>query len=181
MAGVKVYGAPWCPDCRRSKQFLGEQRIAYDWIDIDREPDGIGGAELAERLVAHARRYGVEMLSAVGVAEIREGSGHRVVVTDQGNEYCAKAVIIATGSSYRRLGVPGEEDLHGAGIHNCATCDGPFYRGADEVLVIGGGNSGAEEGLSSPSSPRASAWWSSGRSSRLRRSCRRRSVATPAS
>jgi thioredoxin reductase (NADPH) len=247
MAELKVYGAPWCPDCRTSKQFLGEQRIPYDWFDIDQDPDaarlvreknagkqiiptivfpdgsfltepsnaelaqklglqlraqrsfydliivgggpaaltasiyaaregidsliiersalggqagvtervenfpsypdGIGGAELAERLIAHARRYGVEMLSAVGVAEIKECPGYLLAITDEGDEYCAKAVIIATGSSYRRLGVPGEEDLHGAGIHNCATCDGPFYKGAQEILVIGGGNSGAEEGL----------------------------------
>jgi thioredoxin reductase (NADPH) len=247
MAELKVYGAPWCPDCRTSKQFLGEQRIPYDWFDIDQDPDaarlvreknagkqiiptivfpdgsfltepsnaelaqklglqlraqrsfydliivgggpaaltasiyaaregidsliiersalggqagvtervenfpsypdGIGGAELAERLIAHARRYGVEMLSAVGVAEIKECPGYLLAITDEGDEYCAKAVIIATGSSYRRLGVPGEEALHGAGIHNCATCDGPFYKGAQEILVIGGGNSGAEEGL----------------------------------
>ena len=54
---------------------------------------------------------------------------------------------MATGSTYRRLGVPGEEELIGAGVHFCATCDGPFYRGADEILLIGGGNSGLEEGL----------------------------------
>ncbi len=56
-------------------------------------------------------------------------------------------MIVTTGSTYRRLGAPGEEDLIGAGIHFCATCDGPFYKGSDEIMVIGGGNSGAEEGL----------------------------------
>jgi len=56
-------------------------------------------------------------------------------------------VLLATGSVYRRTGAEGEADLIGAGIHFCATCDGPFYRGAKEVLVIGGGNSGLEEGL----------------------------------
>ena len=56
-------------------------------------------------------------------------------------------MLIATGSSYRRLGIPGEDDLIGAGVHFCATCDGPFYRGAEELLVIGGGNSALEEGL----------------------------------
>jgi thioredoxin reductase (NADPH) len=69
------------------------------------------------------------------------------VEASQGGHYDGRAVIIATGSSYRRLGVPGEDDLIGAGIHFCATCDGPFYKGAKEVLVIGGGNSGVEEGL----------------------------------
>ena len=56
-------------------------------------------------------------------------------------------MIVATGSTYRRLDVPGEEDLIGAGVHFCATCDGPFYKGANEVVVIGGGNSALEEGL----------------------------------
>lgn len=248
MADLKVYGAPWCPDCRRSKQFLGEQRISYDWIDIDQEPsaaeivrekndgkqiiptivfpdgsflaepsnselaqklglkltakrsfydllivgggpagltaaiyaaregidplvieksalggqagvterienypgfpEGVGGAELAEKVIAQSHRYGVEMLSAVTVKDIRRAMDSYVLVeTDQGDEYCGKAAIIATGSSYRRLGVPGEDQLIGAGIHFCATCDGPFYKGSEELMVIGGGNSGAEEGL----------------------------------
>lgn len=56
-------------------------------------------------------------------------------------------MLIATGSTYRGLGVPGEDGLIGAGVHFCATCDGPFYRGAEELMVIGGGNSGLEEGL----------------------------------
>lgn len=248
VAEIKVYGAPWCPDCRRSKQFLGEQRIPYDWIDIDQQPEaaalvrekndgkqiiptivfpdgsflaepsnselaqrlglkltatrsffdlliigggpagltaaiyaaregidslviersalggqagvterienypgfpeGVGGAELAERIIAQGHRYEVEMLSAVTVKDVRRAmETYLLVETDQGDEYCGKAAIIATGSSYRRLGVPGEDELIGAGIHFCATCDGPFYRGAEELMVIGGGNSGAEEGL----------------------------------
>ena len=56
-------------------------------------------------------------------------------------------MLIATGSSYRRLGAPGEDGLIGSSVHFCATCDGPFYRGAEERLVVGGGNSGLEEGL----------------------------------
>jgi thioredoxin reductase (NADPH) len=59
----------------------------------------------------------------------------------------AGAVLLATGSTYRRTGAPGEADLIGAGVHFCATCDGPFYRGAPELVVVGGGNSGFEEGL----------------------------------
>jgi thioredoxin reductase (NADPH) len=55
--------------------------------------------------------------------------------------------LIATGASYRRLEVPGEDDYIGAGVHFCATCDGPFYKGAKEIVVIGGGNSAVEEGL----------------------------------
>ncbi len=247
MLDVTVYGAPWCPDCRRVKKFLGEHRVNYDWVDIDQKPDalrvveelqgggrtiptvvftdgghfvdptneqlarelglsiaasrgfydlaiigggpaglaaavyaaregidavvvdraalggnagtteqidnylgfpeGIGGAELAERFVAQAERYGVELVSAVGVEGF--GADHEDVKVrlGTGQELNAHTVLIATGSSYRRLGVPGESDLIGAGVHFCATCDGPFYRGAEELLVVGGGNSGLEEGL----------------------------------
>jgi thioredoxin reductase (NADPH) len=70
-----------------------------------------------------------------------------MVRTDGGDEYCSRAILLATGSRYRRLGVPGEEDFIGAGIHFCATCDGPFYKGQEMVVVVGGGNSGVEEGL----------------------------------
>ena len=62
------------------------------------------------------------------------------------SEYRAWAVLLALGSTYRRLGIPGEDDFIGAGVHFCATCDGPFYRGQD-VLVIGGGNSAGEESI----------------------------------
>lgn len=245
MAGIKVYGAPWCPDCRRAKQFLSEMRIPYEWIDIDREEDareyvreknqgkqviptivfpdgsflaeptndalaqklglelrakrtyydlivvgggpagltaaiyaaregidclvieksalggqagvteridnypgfpaGVGGAELANLIVEQARRYGVELLPAVGVASLSREDECVRVVTMPGDEYRSRAVVVATGASYRRLGVPGESDLIGAGIHFCATCDGPFYKGSRELMVIGGGNSGVEE------------------------------------
>lgn len=249
MAEIQVYGAPWCPDCRRSKKFLGEHRVEYDWIDIDTDaeglrfveelqnggrtiptiifpdgssllepsneelarklglnieaerafydlaiigggpaglaagiyaaregidaiivdggslggqagvtervdnypgfPDGIEGGELADRFVRQARRYGVEMLEAVSVTDLRadEQEGDVSLTLSSGQEINAHAALIATGSSYRRLEVPGEDGLIGAGVHFCATCDGPFYRGSEELLVIGGGNSGLEEGL----------------------------------
>ena len=247
MADVKVYGAPWCPDCRRSKRFLGEMRIPYDWIDIDQDPaaaqvvreknngkqtiptiifkdgsflvepgndelarklglilraestyydliiigggpagltaaiyaaregieclvieksalggqagvteridnypgfpDGVGGAELADLIIQQARRYDVELLPAAGVKSIMSDGDYVLVAMETGDEYCGRAAIIATGSTYRRLGVPGEDDLIGAGIHFCATCDGPFYKGSKELVVLGGGNSGVEEGL----------------------------------
>jgi len=110
-------------------------------------PDGIGGAELASRFVAQAQRYGVEMLSAVSVVGLDPADGRTTVRTSTGQQLAAGAVVIATGSTYRRTGAAGEDDLIGAGIHFCATCDGPFYRGAEEVVVVGGGNSGFEEGL----------------------------------
>ena len=111
-------------------------------------PEGIKGAELAERFAQQAARYDVEMLPAVSVTELTSlGGGVTQVTTSTGQKLRAGAVVIATGSTYRRTGVEGEEDLIGAGIHFCATCDGPFYKGADEVVVLGGGNSGLEEGL----------------------------------
>lgn len=243
---IIVYGATWCPDCRRSKQFLGEHRIPFNWVDIQQDasavetverinngnrsiptivfPDGdimvepsnselaeklglkmqasrsyydviiigggpaglttaiyttregldtlvieksalggqvgisqildnypgfeegISGAELADRLGRQAARFGAEMLTATAVESITREDRYLHVRTTSGDDYTARAVVIATGSKYRRLNVPGEDTLIGASIHFCATCDGAFYQDK-EVLVIGGGNSGFEEGL----------------------------------
>ena len=244
---MAVYGAPWCPHCKRVKKFLAAHRVRYNFVNIDIEPqaiellkqlqdggqiiptvvypdgthevnpsdealarrigltleadrsaynlvivgggpaglaaaiyaaregidavvveasalggqafisdkidnypgfpDGISGAELAERFVAQARRYGVELLSAVSVTGVFRDGEDLVSSLSSGQQLTSHAVIVATGSTYKRLDVPGEDDLIGAGVHFCATCDGPFYKGADEVLVIGGGNSALEEGL----------------------------------
>jgi thioredoxin reductase (NADPH) len=111
-------------------------------------PDGIGGAELADRIVRQAERYGVEMLQALSVTGIEDAGAEELrVFTSNGDHYESRAVVIATGSSYRRTGADGEDDLIGAGIHFCATCDGPFYKGSKQLMVLGGGNSGLEEGL----------------------------------
>ncbi len=244
---LTVFGAPWCPHCKRVKRFLAAHRVPYDNVDVDEHseavdrlkelqgggqviptvvypdgshqvnpsdealaariglaleaerdaydlviigggpaglaaaiyaaregidsivvdasalggqagvsdridnypgfPDGISGAELAERFVDQARRYGVELLSAVSVRSVEPDGEDVVTSLSSGQELTSHAVIVATGSTYRRLDVPGEDELIGAGVHFCATCDGPFYRGADEVVVIGGGNSALEEGL----------------------------------
>lgn len=115
-------------------------------------PDGIGGAELAGRFEQQAKKYGVEILQAVGVdffkeVDTSEGYAGLDVTLSTGAVIGARALLVATGSTYRRTGAEGEADLIGAGIHFCATCDGPFYKGVDEVVVLGGGNSGLEEGL----------------------------------
>ena len=245
---IKVYGASWCGDCRRAKKFLGDQRVSYEWYDIEHDPsyvevvqarndgkntiptivfpdgthlaepsnedlanklglermamqhaydliivgggpaglttsiyaarenletliidskglggqagvterldnypgfpEGIGGADLADRIVRQAQRYGVEMLQALSVSSIEDIGGEELRVNvSNGDHYEARAVLVATGSSYRRTGAEGENDLIGAGIHFCATCDGPFYKGSSELMVLGGGNSGLEEGL----------------------------------
>lgn len=109
-------------------------------------PEGVSGSEFADRLRAQAQRFGVEILSAQEVAGIGTDEPCRSVRTKDGREYRAWAVLLALGSTYRRLGIPGEKDFIGAGVHFCATCDGAFYRD-QEVMVIGGGNSAGEESL----------------------------------
>ncbi len=245
-ANIILYGAHWCPDCRRSKTFLGEHQIPYNWVDIEQdkegeayvirknggkriiptiefedgsilvEPsnaelatklglktkaekshydlivigggpagltaalytaregidtlvieraalggqaagterldnvpgfaDGVAGSEFAEQLRRQAARFGVEMLQAQDVVKIHKDEQYAFVTTADGSEYSALSILIASGSRYRRLEVEGEENYIGAGIHFCATCDGPFYKG-QEVVVIGGGNSATEESL----------------------------------
>lgn len=243
---ITVYGAHWCPDCRRSKQFLGEHQISYEWVDIEEDPkaeqfvieknsgkrivptivfadgdflaepsnaqladklglkttarrrfydlivvgggpagltaalytareaidtlvieraafggqaagtekldnmpgfpEGVAGIDFANRLRQQAERFGVEMLQAQDVGSLTARENQHCIRTRDGQEYCAKAVLIATGSRYKKLDVPGESDYLGAGVHFCATCDGPFYKGK-QVVVIGGGNSATEESL----------------------------------
>jgi thioredoxin reductase (NADPH) len=245
-AGIHMYGTTWCVDCKRAKQFFGEQRVHYGFTDVDMDadglafveavnagkrvipvvvfpdgstlvepsnselaaklglrtrarrtfydlvvvgsgpagltaalyaaregietlvverggiggqaavterldnfpgfPEGVSGDEFAERLRRQAERFGVEILSAQEVTGIAADGSWRRVATADGAEYSAYAVLLALGSTYRRLGAPGEEDFIGAGVHFCATCDGAFYRGED-VLVVGGGNSAGEEGI----------------------------------
>lgn len=243
---IKLYGTNWCSDCKRAKQFFGEQRVHYDFVDVDADtdamayveqvnngkqiipvvrfedgstlvepsnadlaaklglqtvakrrfydvvvvgsgpagltaalyaaregldtlvierggvggqagvterldnfpgfPEGVSGAEFADRLRAQAERFGVEILSAQEVTAVGVDGRFKSVTTGDGECYLAAAVLLALGSTYRRLGVPGEEDFIGSGVHFCATCDGAFYRGKD-ILVVGGGNSAGEEGV----------------------------------
>jgi thioredoxin reductase (NADPH) len=105
-------------------------------------PDGIMGPELMDSMRKQAERFGAELL-ADDVIEVDLLATPKVVRTDS-DTYLAKAVIIATGSRYKELGVPGEKTLGGHGVSWCATCDGFFFRGHD-IAVIGGGDSAMEE------------------------------------
>jgi thioredoxin reductase (NADPH) len=107
--------------------------------------EGISGSEFADRLVMQARRFGVEIMQQE-VSSLQPNGDYWEVNTSDGQCYCTKAVLLATGASYRRLGIPGEDELIGINVHFCATCDGAFYKNK-KVLVVGGGNSGFEEGL----------------------------------
>ena len=243
---IMVYGATWCPDCKRAKQFFGDQRIQYFNVDIDEDPksvtfiekinegrrviptilfpggdilvepsnaqlaqklglkteaqrtyydaivigggpsgltaalylaregldvlviekaglggqagitqtidnfpafdDGIAGSEFAARLARQAKKFGVEILQAQEVMEIGRAGQYLTTDIGSGIHYHTQALLLATGARYRRMNVPGEDDLLGINVHFCATCDGAFYKGK-KVLVVGGGNSGFEEGL----------------------------------
>jgi thioredoxin reductase (NADPH) len=109
-------------------------------------PEGVGGMEFSQRLRQQAERFGVELLEAQEVSEVISRDNYRCVKTADGSSYSARALLVATGSRYRRLNVSGENEYIGAGVHFCATCDGPFYRGKN-VAVVGGGNSAAQESL----------------------------------
>ncbi len=245
-ADITIYGAYWCPDCRRSKTFLGDRQIPYTWVNIEEDkageayvlqrnqgkriiptiefadgsllvepsnaelarklglrsavdrkfwplislgagpagltaalyatreavdtlliesgavggqatrtlkfdnipgfPDSIEGHDFARRLRTQAVKFGGEILEAAEVVDIRSAGPFHTVVTATGDEYSCHALLLAPGSRYRKLGIPGEDDYIGAGIHFCSTCDGPFYQDR-HVAVIGGGNSAAEEAL----------------------------------
>ena len=108
--------------------------------------EGISGAEFGDRLGRQARRFGVEILQANEIVDINPQDPYLCATSAESVEYGAKAILLASGASYRRLDIPGEDELIGTNIHFCATCDGAFYKGK-KVLVIGGGNSGFEEGL----------------------------------
>ena len=214
---IKLYGTEWCSDCKRSTKCLGEQRVHYEFINIDEHaegpdyvrelqqggltiptrvfedgsvliepsnaematklgletkakcefydliivgggptaltaaiyaardgydvlviergglggqagiterldnypgfPEGVTGAEFAELIIEQAKRYGVELLSAQNVVQVGNDEDAHFVMTKSGNRYRGNAVLIATGSTYKRLGVPGENDYIGAGVH----------------------------------------------------------------
>ena len=107
--------------------------------------EGIGGFELADNMEKQAARFGARYMDAI-VERVDLSQRPFRLVTDSGEEVTADALIISTGASPRKLGVPGEERLANCGVSYCATCDGFFFRGK-KVVVVGGGNSALDEGL----------------------------------
>jgi thioredoxin reductase (NADPH) len=104
----------------------------------------ISGAELSERMVQQAKRFGADILMEE-VQAIERGP-HGFVVKGYEQNYPTRTVILATGANPKVLNVPGEDKFYGRGVSTCATCDGFFYRGK-EVVVVGGGDAAVEEGL----------------------------------
>jgi thioredoxin reductase (NADPH) len=105
-------------------------------------PDGVLGPELMDAIRKQAERFGAELI-ADDVTEVDLGATPKVIKTGE-DTYLARTVIVASGSAYRELGVPGEKRLSGHGVSWCATCDGFFFRDQD-IAVIGGGDSAMEE------------------------------------
>ncbi|MCH7712196.1 MAG: FAD-dependent oxidoreductase [Chloroflexi bacterium] len=127
------------------KMMGGAQIINIEKIeDFPGFPQGISGAELGPAVQEQAMDAGVEFVIAEASNVSRDGE-YKVVTSDAG-EHRAKSVIVAAGSSLRKLGIPGEEELFGRGVSQCATCDGPFFM--DQVVgVVGGGDSAVDEAL----------------------------------
>ncbi|NND06397.1 MAG: FAD-dependent oxidoreductase [Saprospiraceae bacterium] len=240
---VILYGADWCPDCRRAKTYLADNHINFQFIDVDEHefatakvesinhgkriiptilingkpysnPDNailrnvlkideqkeekfydsiivgggaaglttaiyaqrdrfdtlilesktiggnafltekienypgftsISGPALMDKMADQALTYGATIKTGEEVVDIKKDGGHFIVKTKY-NQFTAKSVVLATGSTYQKLNIPGEDELIGSAVHFCATCDGAFYRDK-EVIVIGGGNSALEEGI----------------------------------
>jgi thioredoxin reductase (NADPH) len=107
-------------------------------------PDGIAGMTLAEQLQKQAERFGA-VIDFGDVSAIRDDGDVKTLIVD-GAEVKAKTVLIATGSDYNKIGVPGELEYYGRGVHYCATCDGAFYR-EKRLVVVGGGNSAVQEAI----------------------------------
>ena len=241
---IVLYGADWCPDCRKSKAFLTENKINFQFIDTELnewaipiitkinngkrkiptivinddiilvEPENeelrqalkidevkeerifdtiiigggatglttaiyaqrdrfntlilekktiggnafltekienypgftsISGPNLMDKMEEQARTYGATIKTGEDVKEIKKDQELFEIKTLT-KTYKGKSVVLSTGSTYRKLGISGESELIGSGVHFCATCDGAFYRGRD-IIVIGGGNSALEEGI----------------------------------
>lgn len=102
------------------------------------------GPDLSNKMFEHAQKFGAEY--AYGdIKEVRDDGDVKTVIAGN-KEYKAYAVIITTGAEYKKLGVPGEEELGGRGVSYCAVCDGAFFKGK-ELVVVGGGDSAVEEGV----------------------------------
>ena len=106
---------------------------------------GITGADLGEAMAAHAARFSMEPVRAKVLSLTKNDDGTWLIHTKK-KDYSAKTIIYSAGAAHRHLGIPGEEELSGAGVSYCATCDGAFFKDQD-TAVIGGGNTACEDAL----------------------------------
>jgi len=106
--------------------------------------DSISGAELSNRMIEHAKSSGSQIVQET-VMDIKRKKGHFEITTDK-NKYLSRSLIYSIGTQCKKLNIPGEKDLLGKGVSYCATCDGPFFKGKN-VIVVGGANSAAMAAL----------------------------------
>ncbi len=126
-------------------QLGGQISITYEVENYPGFPEGVAGPELVELMQKQAERFGARLVvDEVTEVDLTQGSPFTIKTYSQ--EYQAESLVIATGASPNRLGIPGEESHIGRGVSFCATCDGFFFRDKD-VVVVGGGDSAMEEGL----------------------------------
>lgn len=128
------------------KQLTGGQAVNSPLIEnYPGFPEGISGADLVEKMKQQADRFGLETRTFAAVTGVEaDGPVKRVILED--GEVEAKALVVASGRSPRKIGIPGEEEYFGRGISYCATCDGPLFKDKT-VMVIGGGDAAVEEAL----------------------------------
>jgi thioredoxin reductase (NADPH) len=121
----------------------GGQILVSDWIEnYPGFPEGISGADLMMKMADQVKRFGVSIDSGEVKSVDLSGPVKKLILTDR--MVSARSIIIATGASPRKLGVPGEDEFYGKGVSTCATCDGPFFRDS-VVAAVGGGDSAIQE------------------------------------
>lgn len=127
------------------KGAIGGLAAVTDWVDnYPGFAKGVSGMELSDAMRGQAERFGAKIELGEVMSVKNEGRLKRLETTS-GDMY-AKAVLIATGSDYKKIGIPGEEEFYAKGVHYCATCDGAFYRDK-KLAVVGGGNSAVQESI----------------------------------
>jgi len=126
------------------KGVVGGQVLVTDWIDnYPGFPEGISGFDLIEKMAAQAKRFELETKNA-NVVKVELTETKKKLILESGEELTCQALIICTGARPNKLGMPGEQELTGKGVSFCATCDGPFFRD-QEILVVGGGDTAVQE------------------------------------
>lgn len=126
------------------KQIIGGAMAISPLIENYPGMQPITGSDLADRFKQQSKFYGAEIKDLVGVTSL--DPKEKIMQLNNGETIKAKAIVLATGSSHRKLGVPGEEEYTGKGVSWCATCDGHFFKNR-KIVVVGGGNSAAIEAL----------------------------------
>jgi thioredoxin reductase (NADPH) len=144
-AGLYTARANLNPLLITGNEYGGQVSLTYEVENYPGFPESLSGPDLVEKMKAQAEKFGTRVEFDY-VNEIVTDRHPFLVRTSGGQEYASRAIILATGARPRYLEIPGEKELTGKGISYCATCDGFFFRGKD-VLVVGGGDSAAEESI----------------------------------